>query len=155
MVIDQERDQVVQKQNRFPSNPESILITFPLSASTFFGSRVELISPRPRHPAPLEPKAKTSSASVMRIASLPRFPKTQLRRKEWRNGGSSNEKSVHGWKSGPPTLDAILASNDDVEEEDDTAAADVEAAEAEEDGLGGGEGDLAMMAAIQLVGLGA
>ena len=80
---------------------------------------------------------------------MPRFPKTQLRRKEWRNGGSSNEKSVHGWKSGPPTLDAILASNDDVE--DDTTAADVESAEAEEDGLGGGEGDLAMMVEIKLV----
>ena len=93
----------------------------------------------------------------MRIASFPRFPKTQLSRKEWRNGGSSNEKSVHGWKSGPPTLDAILANNeeDDEDEDDDTAAADEEAAEAAEDGLGGGEGDLAMMAAIQLVGLGA
>ena len=121
--------------------------TFPLSASTFFGSNVELMSPRPRQPAPLDPKAKTSSVSVMRIASLPRFPKTQLSRKEWRNGGSSNEKSVHGWKSGPPTLDAILASTED-EAEEDTAADDEEAAEAEEDGLGGGEGDLAMMTVI-------
>lgn len=86
----------------------------------------------------------------MRIASLPRFPKTQLSRNEWRNGGSSNEKSVHGWKSGPPTLDAILANEED--DEDDTAAADEEAAEAAEDGLCGGEGDLAMMAEIKLVG---
>ena len=80
----------------------------------------------------------------MRIASLPRFPKTQLRRKEWRNGGSSNEKSVHGWKSGPPTRDAILAA---AEEDTAAAAAVKEAAEAEGEGLDGGEGDFAMVAA--------